>query len=393
MRSGADPGDELGKGEGAVPVVAYTEVIHIDSPTGTKTRLRSKGRVYSFCPGSHAATCGRVVAGVVSSLVGLIAGLVAGWQTACADGSAVHVSNSVGEPQLQGLPPDASLPFPTEGDSVQVYLLGPGSAPCFSPDGTAITFGDSGQIYVLDLASGTRKRVSNPGHSFAPAWSPDGQRVVYGSHGSGGRSSIWTAPVDGGSMDPFVERAPEGDQYPGWSPDGAEVVWSHGHQLWIASSDGAQARPLTNPPAKHYEFFGDWSATAGRIAYIAAETYNARSKEYYRLWTIRPDGTDQALFGSGVLADDVKWSRDGHALYYSATRALMKVEFALETAPTKVYDWPQPWTLTKFDISPDETWLVYEVLIEPERVDGERGSETSELTDLGDQHLRLVRLP
>ena len=71
----------------------------------------------------------------------------------------------------------------------------------------------------------------------------------------------------------------------------------------------------------------------------------------------------------------------------------MKVDFALETAPTKVYDWPQPWTLTKFDISPDETWLVYEVLIEPERDDGERGSETSELTDLGDQHLRLVRLP
>src|SRR5207249_8089618 len=62
----------------------------------------------------------------------------------------------------------------------------------FSPDGRSIATaieppgGEEPDIWVLDPAANTSRRVTFDGGSLSPAWSPDGKRIAFASK-SGGR--------------------------------------------------------------------------------------------------------------------------------------------------------------------------------------------------------------
>ncbi|MDX1579718.1 MAG: hypothetical protein R3266_14625, partial [Gemmatimonadota bacterium] len=75
-----------------------------------------------------------------------------------------------------------------EGYSHHVYLegyelptmnAGP-TAPAVSPDGGRVAFSARGWIWVLDLATGRARRVTDGPHmDFRPAWSPDGRSLAF----------------------------------------------------------------------------------------------------------------------------------------------------------------------------------------------------------------------
>ncbi len=183
--------------------------------------------------------------------------------------------------------------------------------PRWSPDGTRIAFVSTAyngrwHIFTITLDGGVPGdviRLTEDNDSrlpryyysvwdqyLSPTWSPDGRELILVSnrghiHGTGG---LWRMNATPGA--PLREIHYEETTWkarPDWSPDGARVVYSsylgrQWNQLWLMTSDGGDAFPLT---------YGEFDATAPRwsrdgkhIAYISNETGNTA------LWVIDVPG-------------------------------------------------------------------------------------------------------
>jgi eukaryotic-like serine/threonine-protein kinase len=104
------------------------------------------------------------------------------------------------------------------------------SAPRYSPDGRRIALAIQSDIWVIDLATGERTRVTSTGAAATPVWSHDGSRVIYVASVRGQRE-VWATPLDG-STAPARLVDVEGDAASVVStPDGRFVIvsrWARG---------------------------------------------------------------------------------------------------------------------------------------------------------------------
>ena len=83
-----------------------------------------------------------------------------------------------------------------------VFELGVYGSTRISPDqtrlATAVNEPEGGvSIWVLDLARGTRFRLSSGAASDTPVWSPDGRTIFYAYAQKGGRLQVFERPTDG----------------------------------------------------------------------------------------------------------------------------------------------------------------------------------------------------
>jgi len=145
-------------------------------------------------------------------------------------------------------------------------------SPAWSPDGRRIAYVsfESGrpEVYVQELASGTRRRVAAfRGHNGAPAFSPDGRRLAL-SLSRDGNPEIYVLDLAGGGLRRLTHD-PAIDTEPTWSPDGR----------WIAfTSDRGGSPQVYRVPA-----------AGGRVERLTFEGgYNARP-------VYAPDGRSLAL--------------------------------------------------------------------------------------------------
>src|SRR6266513_214589 len=117
-------------------------------------------------------------------------------------------------------------------------------------------------------------------HYLSPTWSPDGRELIIVSnrghiHGTGGFWRMTATP--GAPMRELRYEETTWKARPDWSPDGSRVVYSsylgrQWHQLWLMTSEGGDALPLT-----YGEFDATaprWSRDARHIAYISNEGGN-----------------------------------------------------------------------------------------------------------------------
>lgn len=231
--------------------------------------------------------------------------------------------------------------------------------PRLSPDATRlVVMIDSPErrsdIWIYDLARGTRSRLTSDSHNVLPVWTPDGARVVFAA-GAGGISS---RAADGSGTTALL--LPAG--FPtSWSPDGRTLLFnvtdSPSPDLW-ALPRGDAARPLLNGPFA--EWFGQFSPNGRFIAYVSSES--GRSEVYVVSY---PDlrGKVAVSTNGGTLP---MWSRDGRELFYRQNNDAV-VAVIVDTAGEFRAGTPQvlfrgPYAAAggdrTFDVAPDGRFLL-----------------------------------
>ncbi|MBM3613392.1 MAG: Tol-Pal system protein TolB, partial [Alphaproteobacteria bacterium] len=189
----------------------------------------------------------------------------------------------------------------------------PGSmtfAPRFSPDGRSIAFslsqGGNSDLYVLDLGSGSRKRLTTtPAIETAPSYSPDGSRIVFESDRSGSQQ-LYVMPAGGGE----AQRISAGrGRYatPVWSPRGDLIAFTKQidgqFHIGVMRVDGTEEQLLTT---SFLDEGPSWSPN-GRVLVFARETAGAGGLP--ALYTVEISGrVPPRRLTLSVGASDPAWS-------------------------------------------------------------------------------------
>ncbi len=198
----------------------------------------------------------------------------------------------------------------------------------------AITFGDGGRLWRLDLADETLHAVTvvlDPGDRLRPrqvaagalvhaedghgiadaALSPDGRTVVLSSYGH----LLVAGP--GGAARSLTADAAVAEDAPSVSPDGRMVAFvtdaGGDPQVAVRALDGGATRLLTHVAGSVFHV-PIWSPDGAWLAVADAE---------HALWLVRADGGGAARIALDRYADirDACFSPDGRRLAYSTTRA------------------------------------------------------------------------
>jgi len=149
----------------------------------------------------------------------------------------------------------------------------------------------------------------------SPALSPDGTRIAFVRPGPGGADRIAAAPLADPSQVTFLTGDEDGTwnhRDPAWSPDSTMIAYAAQHALWIVSSRGGSARPLTM--GEEYSFEPDWSPD-GKYIYYSSPRELATSA----LWRIPVDGGPPVRLTTGSGAESSpSIPLDGSRLVYSS---------------------------------------------------------------------------
>jgi len=125
------------------------------------------------------------------------------------------------------------------------------------------------RIYILPLAGGKPRLVTEKGPSYLHGWSPDGKRLAYCAERNG-QYDIYTISVDGGA-ETRLTNLPGLDDGPEYSPDG-KTIWFNSTrtglmQVWRMEADGSDPTHMVKEDANcwfpHLSPDGNW------VVYIA----------------------------------------------------------------------------------------------------------------------------
>jgi TolB protein len=218
----------------------------------------------------------------------------------------------------------------------------------FSPDGKQIIFQaeEKGtgnpfyQIFVLDLAGGSFRRVSpGVGKTTCSYFRPDGKKILFASshldpearkhyaeeyrqreqdRQSGKRRryqwdfdpymDIFEANPDGSELVRLTD-APGYDAEGSYSPDGKQIVFCSerdgNRELYIMNADGKNVRQLTHAPGCYNG--GPFFSPDGKRVIFRSDR---KQKDALQLYVINADGT-----GERALTDDVNWVQWGPYWY------------------------------------------------------------------------------
>jgi imidazolonepropionase-like amidohydrolase/Tol biopolymer transport system component len=112
-----------------------------------------------------------------------------------------------------------------DGPTVRARLI---RWPSLSPDGKRLVFSSLNKLWIMDMPSGTPKRLTDSTiGEFMSTWSPDGSQIAYVTWSREG-GHIYRVASNGSSKPVQITRRSAYYSFPVYSPDGAKVVFVSG---------------------------------------------------------------------------------------------------------------------------------------------------------------------
>ena len=122
------------------------------------------------------------------------------------------------------------------------------------------------EIYVLDLVSGTLRRLTrHAGIDTDPTWAPAGQMLAFASD-RGGAMHVYVMDPQGTNVRQLTTSGFH--TQPRWSPRGDMIAYTQrtgAHEIWVVDADGSNARRLTNGGGDNQS--PTWSPNGRHIAF------------------------------------------------------------------------------------------------------------------------------
>ena len=241
------------------------------------------------------------------------------------NGTMIYLSGVLQRERLVWLDADGRLERPTdvEGFLWGIALSPDGTQLAFSldrNDGTLIAAGGGGfaDVWVEDLKTGARIRLTSTLRNMRPSWSADGKYVLWARIGGPGTQSLNERRADASEPERLVlSRSAFGHSVAAgrWMPDHRTLVVATyidgpaGRQIYaMTPGTDSMARPVTTAGADHYD--PTPSPNGSLVAYISGES---GTRELYV--QPYPSGTGSLRVSAGGSGSG-RWSHDGRLLYF-----------------------------------------------------------------------------
>jgi CubicO group peptidase (beta-lactamase class C family) len=178
-------------------------------------------------------------------------------------------------------------------------------------------------LYTVDAdGRGCRALLADPQAQFwGPAWSSDGTQVVFSksvaavvSPGSN-PAQLFIADSDGANLRQLTDNG-RSNYLPAWSPDGRQIAYVSGgrggfdsHEIYVINADGSGDANLTNNSAQEYGVA--WSPDGSKLA------FGSKRDGEMRIYTMNPDGSEQQSLPTPANGQAPWWSPDGRQIVYT----------------------------------------------------------------------------
>jgi Tol biopolymer transport system component len=185
------------------------------------------------------------------------------------------------------------------------------------------------RIYILPLAGGSPRLVTEKGPSYLHGWSPDGKHLAYCAERNR-QYDIYTISVDGGA-EMQLTNLPGLDDGPEYSPDGKHIWFNSIRtglmQVWRMEANGSNPTHVVQEKANcwfpHISPDGNW---VGYIAYqtgdVAPGDHPANKNVELRLIPAQggQSKTIARLFGCQGTINVNSWSPDHRTIAFVSYR-------------------------------------------------------------------------
>jgi eukaryotic-like serine/threonine-protein kinase len=237
--------------------------------------------------------------------------------------------------------------------------------------------GPSGYIYVADLKTGARTRLTFAGQAWFLALSPDGSRVVYSMQvANSDNTELYIKRTDGSGANELLLSSGNTDHPTDWTRDGKYIVINRGplgaQQIWIMPMFGDRKPFRLLPNATYDHSDGRVSPDGKWIAYLGSES--GRGEVYI---TSFPGGSGQWQVSSSGIVPAPAWQADGKELYFVALDGNMVAASIQESADSVTIQDVKPLFHSPFLASVQRT--IFDVDPKGQRFIGTAAADTSAL--------------
>jgi TolB protein len=237
-------------------------------------------------------------------------------------------------------PDGASLIFNSSGCMKRIPVSGGAPVPIdtgfatrcnndhgISPDGASLAISDQSQegksiVYIVPLAGGAPRRITQKSPSYWHGWSPDGKTLAFCGERNG-KFDVYTIPAAGGDE----TRLTAGDGHndgPEYSPDGKYIYFNSDRtgsmQIWRMRPDGAAQEQVTSDDFNNW--FPHLSPDGLRMAFLSYDKsvtgHPANKDVMLRVMTLSNQRINvlAKLFGGQGTMNVPSWSPDSRRLAF-----------------------------------------------------------------------------